>query len=343
MPIKLEQLESALNKNPSAVLITGDEPLLSIEAEDTIRQSMRQRGFTERSVYEVARNFDFNQLFAKADNLSLFAERQLIELRLDKAPDKNQQQSINELISSAEDDTCYVVSCPKLDKRKLSAKWVKAFEERGCVVQIWPVATYQLPKWLGQRAQQMGLSLTPDALSMLADRSEGNLLAAKQDLEKLLLTSGGRTVDVTQVMDAVANNARYNTFELIDAALGGQLDKAARMLELLKQEGVVPVIIVSTVYREARQLMKMSEQVARGKSIADVIKEYRVWSSRSRLINQALSRVPFRVWAGLVTRCSHLDKLSKGQAEGNVWDEILTCLMLMGGKQLWRNIVKVPH
>ncbi len=339
MAIKAEQLSGALKQSPRSILLTGEEPLLMLEAQDTVRSSLKQSGFIERSVYEVTRNFDFNQLTAEADNLSLFAERKLIELRFDKLPDKAQQEALKSLLESRDDDTCYLVSCPKMDKRKLSAKWVKAFEAQGIVVQIWPIPSYQLPRWLEQRAKKVGLILTPDAIQLLADRSEGNLLAAKQDLDKLVLLADAQSIGVEQVLDAVANNARYNIFELIDTALSGNAAKVARMLDQIRSEGVVPVIIVATLYREVRQLMKMSEQVNAGKSVADVVREYRVWSSRTRLVSQALNRLPVKVWQRLVGRCAHLDKLSKGQTSGNVWDELMTCLLLMGGKQLWRKVV----
>jgi DNA polymerase-3 subunit delta len=176
-------------------------------------------------------------------------------------------------------------------------------------------------------------------LQLLADRCEGNLLAAKQDLDKLALLAEQQPIGSEQVMASVANNARYTTFELIDTALSGNGPKVVRMLRQLQAEGVAPLILVSTIYREARQLLKMSVAVASGQSVADVVRDFRIWSSRSRLISGALQRIPPKVWQSLVNRCAHLDLLSKGKAEGNVWDELLTCLLLMGGKPLWKKVI----
>ncbi len=339
MPIKYEQLANHLTKPLAAYLVVGDEPLLMMEAQDSIREYLKQQGFGERRVYEVARNFSFDEVTADSDNFSLFAEKKIIELRFDKIPDKQQQKALQDICSASVEDQVLIISCPKLDKRQLSSKWVKAVEQQGLVVQIWPVAGYQLTQWIGQRARQAGIELTPDAQQLLADRCEGNLLAAKQDLDKLALLAEQQPIGPEQVMASVANNARYTTFELIDTALSGNGQKVVRMLRQLQAEGVVPVILVSTLYREARQMVKMSSAVAAGQSVADVVREYRVWSSRSRLISGALQRIPPKVWQGLVKRCAHLDKLSKGMATGNVWDELLTCLLLMGGKPLWKKVI----
>ncbi len=339
MPIKAEQLKSHLKAPQPAYLLVGDEPLLMMEAQDTIRQFLNNQGFGERRVYEINRNFNFDEVAAESDNLSLFAEKKIIELRFEKVPDKQQQKSLEELCAAPADDHVLLISCPRLDKRQLSSKWVKAIEKHGLVVQIWPVAGYQLVQWIGQRARQAGVELTPDAEQLLADRCEGNLLAAKQDLDKLALLAEEQPIGPEQVMASVANNARYTTFELIDTALSGNGQKVVRMLRQLQAEGVVSVILVATLYREARQMVKMSSAVAAGQSVADVVREYRIWSTRSRLVSAALQRVPLNVWQGLVKRCAHLDKLSKGMATGNVWDELLTCLLLMGGKSLWKKVI----
>lgn len=339
MPIKPEQLSTHISPLLPCYMVTGDEYLLVMEAQDLIRSAAREQGFSERQVHEVNKQFDFNQLAAAADNLSLFAEKKLVELRFDKLPDKDQQKALAELLAQDLDDTVWLISCPKMDKRKLAAKWVKQIEQQGCVVQVWPIAAYQLAKWLTQRAANLGVHLTPNAVQFLADSCEGNLLAAKQDLEKLKLIQSEQPLDVEELKQSVANNARFNVFELIDTALAGQTKKAATMLSQLRQEGVVPVIIIATLYRESKNLLNMSAEVAQGKSIAEVVREYRVWSSRSRLISQALHSVPGGVWQRLVSRCAHLDKMAKGQESGNVWDELLTCLLLMGGKPLWRKVL----
>ncbi|WMS86559.1 DNA polymerase III subunit delta [Pleionea litopenaei] len=339
MIIKAEQLSSAISSLSQSYLLTGDEPLLLMEAQDTVRAAAREQGYTERHVFDVTKQFDFNQVHSDADNLSLFAEKKITELRFDKLPDKAQQEQIKELISRLNEDTLLLVSCPKLDKRQLNSAWVKALNSQGTVVQIWPVAGYQLPQWIKQRAQASGLKLTDAAVSVLVERSEGNLLATKQDIDRLQLLCEQETVDAPQVLDTIADNARYNVFELIDSALSGEVAKTRRMIELIQAEGVVPVILVATVYREARNLLKMSYQLRQGDSMSEVLKQYRVWSNRSRLITGALNRVPFGVWERIVSRCGHLDKLAKGSEVGNVWDELLTCLLLMGGQSIWRRVL----
>ncbi|NVJ59689.1 MAG: DNA polymerase III subunit delta [Gammaproteobacteria bacterium] len=339
MPIKPEQLSKHLKPLLPCYLITGDEYLLIMEAQDAIRSAAKEQGFTERQVHEVNKQFSFNELSADANNMSLFAEKRIIELRFEKLPDKDQQKSLDELTANSPEDTVWLITCPKMDKRKLSVKWVKNIEINGCVVQVWPIASYQLTQWLSQRAASAGVKLTSGALQFLADSCEGNLLAAKQDLEKLQLIRSDQPLDVSELKEAISNNARFNVFELIDTALAGHVQKANVMLSQLKQEGVVPVIVIATLYRECKTLFSMSSEVSKGKSVTDVVREYRVWSNRTRLISQALNKVPSAVWQRLVSRCAHLDKVAKGQEEGNVWDELMTCLLLMGGTPLWRKVL----
>ncbi|MCO7227384.1 DNA polymerase III subunit delta [Pleionea sp. CnH1-48] len=338
MPIKAEQLATALTNAHHHFLVTGDEPLLAMEAQDLIRKQVRQAGVSERQLYDVGRGFDFASLNVAADNFSLFAEKKLIELRFDKLPDKGQQDKLAELLANPDEDTYWLITCPKMDKRQLGKSWVKAIDANGLVVQIWPVAGYQLASWIQQRAQQMQLRLGSEAAQLLASRSEGNLLAAKQDLDKLQLLYDDQNINTDEVLAAVANNARYSTFELIDTALSGNHEKAGRILRQLQDEGVASVILVSAVYRECRQLASMSQAMASGISVNEVMNQFRVWRTRSRLLSTALQRVPPAAWNRIVVRCAHLDKVAKGQAVGNVWDELMTCLLLMGGTPLWRKI-----
>ncbi|NVJ51763.1 MAG: DNA polymerase III subunit delta [Gammaproteobacteria bacterium] len=339
MTLSIEQLPSAVQSLATAYLITGDEPLLVMEAQDCIRNAAREQGVSERQVYEINKQFDFNQIQVSADNLSLFAEKKLLELRFDKVPDKTQQQHLLALIENLNDDSHIAITCPKLDKRQLGAKWCKAIAERGHVVQIWPVPSYQLSGWIKQRAGSLGLSLDASAIRLIAERSEGNLLSAQQSLDKISLANLTPPIHAEQVLDVIADSARYNVFELIDTALAGDGAKTTRMLQQIKAEGVVPVILVASLYREVRNLLKMSEQVARGQSVTAVVQEYRVWKSRSRIVSTALNKVPLTVWQRLVTRCAHLDKLAKGAETGNIWDELLTGLLLMGGRPLWRKVL----
>ncbi|MEE4245019.1 MAG: DNA polymerase III subunit delta [Kangiellaceae bacterium] len=346
MPIKFEQLDKVLSQPKRCGMIAGDDPLLVMQAQDKARAAARKWGVTERNVFNITRSFDFNSISVSADNLSLFSEQKLIELRFEKLPDKKQQNELMELLSNENPDTYFLITCPKLEKRQLSSKWVKQIESIGYLLQVWPIPSYQLQQWVTNQAKEFAISLSPQAIQVLVDRSEGNLLAARQDLEKLSLLnaqatdSDGQPVVISEqeVLASVAHNARYTVFELIDTAMTGNVSKVADMIHQLQQEGVATVIIVASLYRECRQMLKMSLAVSRGQSISAVVKEYRVWPSRSRLISQTLSRVPPKVWQRVVVRCAHLDKLSKGAQKGNIWDDLLTCLVLIGGRPLWKKL-----
>ncbi len=339
MPIKYEQIKQVLTAPKSHYLVSGDEYLLMMEAQDMIRSAMRSWGAVERKVYDVKKNFDFSELTSASENFSLFSETKIIELRFESVPNKAQQKELEALWSEHDDQTLWLLSCPKLDKRQWGQLWIQIIEKHGYAVQIWPVYHNQLPRWIQQRAQAMQLTLTSDAIQCLCERSEGNLLASHQDLQRLALLSSDSRITEQQVLDFTSDNARYSIYELMDTALSGDIKKSEGILKRLKREGVSEVLIISTLYREARQLLKMSQQIKLGLSIEQTMQKAGVWKTKTRVTSLALQRVPEKVWSLIVARCAHLDLIAKGQIKGQVWNELMTCLLLMAGRSLWRKVI----
>ncbi len=337
LPINPEQLDANI-KQHRKFFIAGDETLLVEEVQDQLRAFTKQQGAVERKLFSVNKSFDFNLIFTESDNLSLFSDTQLIELRFDKAPDRNQQKELVELFANPTEDFL-LVSLPKLDAKQWKAKWIKEIEKQALTVQVWPVNLSQFPRWLSNRARASGLEFEPEAMQLLIEKSEGNLLAAKQELDRLSLLFSNQIITKQQVAETAAENARFNIFEIIDTALSGNSQKIPTMLQGIKREGVPAILLLNSIYREARQMAAMSELIANGEHPSSVMSSYRIWSSRQSPVQRGLNKVPPRVWKMLVSRCAHLDKVLKGLEEGNLWDELLTCLLFMSGRQLWKKVI----
>ncbi|MEL6208978.1 MAG: DNA polymerase III subunit delta, partial [Pseudomonadota bacterium] len=269
-------------------LVAGDEPLLVDEAADQIRRKAREQGFDERERHVAASGFDWDAILAGGANLSLFASRRLIELRLPTGkPGQKGGRIIAEMAADVPPDTCLVILTPKLAREQLSTKWVKAVEKSGVLVQVWPVPVAQLPRWIEQRMRARGLEPAGDAVAILADRVQGNLLAADQEIEKLRLANGEGTVDGAAVAQSVADSSRFDVFALGDSALLGDTPRAVRILDGLRSEGVEGTLIVWALTREARALAAILAAVENGASLDQAMAAQRVWSNRTTLVARA--------------------------------------------------------
>lgn len=316
-------------------LVSGDEPLQLNEAVDALRAAARKQGFTEREVLEVETGFDWSALAAAGSSLSLFAERKLIELRLPSGkPGDAGAKALSAYAAAPSPDNLLLISCGKLDKQQQKSKWFTALESAGAVIQIWPVEPRALPVWVRQRLQARGLQPTPEAAQLLAERVEGNLLAAAQEVEKLALLHGAGPLDTDQVRAAVADSARYDVFELADAALGGDVTRCARILEGLRGEGDEPVLILWALVREVRALALIAAGQAAGTPPEALFQQHKVWDKRRPLYQAALKRHGLRRWYALLRRAARLDRICKGAEPGNPWDELLQFSLLIAGTRI---------
>src|SRR5690242_11250080 len=220
-----------------AYLVSGDEPLLSGEAADAIRARARAAGFTEREVHFLERGSDWDDVRASASNMSLFGSRRLLELRLPGRPGVAGNNALLALLERDDPDTLLLILAPRLDRDAQAAQWVRALESRGGWIAVWPVEAERLVGWLRSRCRRLRLEVDDEALGLLAERTEGNLLAAHQELEKLrLLAPAGRITSET-VLASVADSARFDVFRLSEAVLEGEADRALRVLAGLRSEG----------------------------------------------------------------------------------------------------------
>jgi len=315
--------------------ISGDEPLQLGESADAVRRAAREQGFTEREIMHVERGFDWNELLASANAMSLFAERKIIDLRMPSgSPGKEGGAVLTEFAERPPEDTLLLITSGKLDKRSQSAKWYKALDNIGATLQVWPVEPLDMPRWLEQRIRSRGLQPDSDAVQMIAERVEGNLLAAAQEVEKLLLLYGQGTISAEQVEDAVSDSTRFDVFNLVDSALLGDSVRVARILDGLRGEGVEPILVLWALAREIRNLADMARQLISGKSMDSVLVS--VWAKRKAPVRAALQRHNRARWEMMLRRAARLDRLVKGAASGNAWDVLLQLGLMMAGVRLFR-------
>ena len=338
MRLKPDLLENALKKHLAPVyLLSGDEPLQLNEAADAIRAVANRQGYTERKVFHVDHSFAWGDLMLEANSLSLFAEKKILELRFSstKLGDAGSKgiMAYCERISS---DNILLLIMPKLDKRSQSLKWFKALEQVGVVIQVWPVTENYLAQWIVRRMKTRGLSASKEAVVLLAEKTEGNLLALAQEIEKLSL-SGAGTIDREAILAAAGEDAKYDVYKLVDAAIAGKYQRVAKILMALKASGEVPSLILWAFTREIRALVAISCEIEQGVAAYTVFSKHRVWDNRAALVKSALARHKSNQWLELLNRAIDVDQVIKGLRCGNVWDELLDLGFLMSGKELLGN------
>jgi len=323
--LSIDQLPGRLRQRLDPVyLIAGEEPLLVEEALGELRARLRAAGYGEREVLAVEPGFDWARLSAAADNLSLFAERRVLELRLPQGkPGQDGTRALQAMAKAPPADTVLVVICGRLDARQRSAAWVKAIASAGVMAYAWPVRAEALPRWVAERLRRHGLSVEPEAAALLAERGEGNLLALAQEIDKLALLLDGGRVDAATVRAAVGDSARFAVFDLPEAALAGGVARSARICRGLREEGEEPVLVLWALARELRVLAELQETVHAGGRPDAVFGRHRTWRNRQGALWQLARRAPAGAWPRLVGRAAAVDRVLKGAAPGRPWDELL--------------------
>ena len=321
MRLNSDQLPAALNRGLAPIyLVSGDEPLLVGEAADAVRAAARAAGFRDRTVFFVDRSFDWDELRHATQALSLFAERRLFELRMPSGkPDKGAAQLADIATHPPPDVVCLIIT-DKLDRKASEAPWVRAIESHGVWVPIWPVDAAALPA-LAARPRPIARTceLQPEAAQLIVDRVEGNLLAAKQELEKLALLANGEPIGEELVMRSVGDSARYDVFQLAEAAAAGDAQRALRVLMGLKSEGVEPTLILWALVRELRGLWQARERARAALAFCRGGLE----SGGQALGSARMSRIGTMPLARLLRQAGQTDRIIKGLARGDAWTAII--------------------
>jgi DNA polymerase-3 subunit delta len=304
----------------AAYLVSGDEPLQLGECCDAIRAAAREAGHTTREVLEAGAGFDWQQLTAEAAAFSLFAEKKIIDLRIPNGkPGAEGSKTLIAYCNNPPPDTLLLLTLPKIDRQQQNSKWFKALDALGVVVQVWPIDPQRLPGWIDQRLQAAGIQPSREAVRILADQVEGNLLAARQEIEKLLLLHGPGPLNADQLAAAVSDSARYDVFELVDSALRAEAPRCLHIIDGLRGEGVAAAVVLWALHREVRSMAQISADVAKGLSPEHAIARAKVFNKRTALVRQALSHLRTAQWLALLDRCHQADSAIKGLGSHQPW------------------------
>ena len=326
MLLKGEQLAAHLERELKAVYVVyGDEPLLVIEAADAIRAAARRGGFDERNVLTALPGFNWVELHHAAGNRSLFGGRTLIDLRIPTGkPGREGGAAIQDYCAHPSPDALLLVTLPGLDWSDEKAAWLKALTDAGVAVKLIPPNLAQLPAWISGRLHRQQQQADPDALRFIAERVEGNLLAAHQEILKLGLLHPPGKLSLQQIQDAVLNVARYDLDGLREALLCGDVARLTRTLDGLQQEGEAPPLVLWAITEEVRALAQVKAGLQQRQPLDALLKEARVWGARQVLFKRAVQRVDAVRANSALAHAALIDRLIKGAAgAGDVWDEFL--------------------
>lgn len=325
MQLKGEQLPAHLERElrPLYVLY-GDEPLLVLEAADAIRAKARQQAYSEREVLTALPGFDWNQLLAAGGNMSLFGDRKLVDLRIPNGkPGREGSAALQAWCEHLSPDTMLLVTLPELDWKEEKAAWFTALVQAGVAVKLMAPPLGELPGWIAGRLRRQHQTADNDGLRFIADRVEGNLLAAHQEIQKLGLLYPAGQLSLEQIREAVLNVARYDIDSLRDALLAGDTARLTRTLDGLQQEGEAPPLVLWAMGEEIRALTVIKAGLERGQSADTLLREAKVWGNRQGLIKRAAQRLSLATLEAAMRHAGRIDRLVKGVGRGDVWEEFL--------------------
>jgi DNA polymerase-3 subunit delta len=326
MQLKGEQLAAHLERELKPVYVVyGDDPLLVIEAADAIRAAARRRGFDERKVLTGLAGFNWVELHHAAGNMSLFGGRTLIDLRIPTGkPGREGSAAIQDYCARQSPDALLLVTLPGLEWTEEKAAWLKALAEAGVAVKLIPPNLAELPAWIAGRLQRQQQSADREGLRFIAERVEGNLLAAHQEILKLGLLFPVGNISLQQIQESVLNVARYDLDGLREALLLGDVARLTRTLDGLQQEGEPSPLILWAMTEEVRALAQVRVGMAGGQPVDLLLKDARVWGPRQSLFKRALQRISSKQANLALRHAARIDAMIKGAAgAGDVWDEFL--------------------
>ncbi len=331
MKLSYEQLQTHLDKPLAPVYwISGDEGFLVQEACTAILQSAQGQGFEEPIRFHVDSGFSWSTFQQAYQNLSLFSHQQILDLRLaDGKLDVQTREALTAYFNQPRPEKLLLVRSPKLDATQLKIECYQAFERQGVVLPIPPVPRERLSGWIKQRLNRANIQVTPEIAELLAQRVEGNLWAAAQEIEKLQLIVGEGVLERSVVLEAVTDHAQDDVYRLVDLALLGQSTAALRSLSRLKAEGLEAPIVLWALARDIRMLAAISQTLAQGISIAEALRIAGVWEKRKPLLQKALRRETN--WSALLNKAAAVDRVIKGAQVGSVWDTLETLTLNVAG------------
>lgn len=331
MLIKGEQLAAQLARGLAPVYVVWGDELLTIEAADAVRAAARQAGYDERETHVALAGFSWNQLQASAANMSLFGGRKVIDLRIPSGkPGTEGSQCLQAFAAAASPDTLLLVTLPDLSWQEEKAVWLNTLIEAGIGVKSATPGIAELPAWIAHRLKRQQQSADPDALRFIAERVEGNLLAAHQEIMKLGLLHPPGQLSLDSVREAILNVARYDLDTLRESLLAGNLERYSRTLDGLRQEGEALPLVLWAITEEVRALAVVADGQSRGRPLDALLKDARVWGPRQGPFRRAATQIGPNHAAAALRELAQVDRMIKGVSAGNPWIALLSL-----GKTLW--------
>ncbi len=321
MPARITDLPRLLGTNElkPVWLIAGAEHLLVMEAADQLRARARELGYAEREIHDVDHRFNWDELAMSGAAMSLFATLRVIELRMPTGkPGKEGSAAISAWCADPPPDTLLLITAQEWSKSHEGA-WYSAVERAGVAMPVWPVKREEMSGWISARMKSRGLKATPDAIELLAERIEGNLLAAAQEIDKLALLVGDNLLDVDTLEASVADDARFDAFRLTDAAIAGDATRALRMVEGLRTEGAEAIPLLGWLLNQLRVLYRLANA---GSNINQAFKTERIWDAKQTGFKRALKAADAAHWERCIIHVGRIDRIAKGRGTGDVWREI---------------------
>lgn len=343
MPIAPDALPARLAGEPlrPAYLIAGAEPLLLLEAADAVRAAAREQGCSEREVHVFEgdpRQWDWQSPATSFNAPGLFASRRLVELHVASGkPGKEGGEVIEEFCANPPPDVVLLVLAGAWS-RQHGGKWSEAISRIGHFVEVREVRAHELPNWLERRLRARGLRADAGAVQLLAERVQGNLLAAAQEIDKLALLDDGRPLDAARMQQVIAESARYDVFGLVDAALNGQAAQVSRMLAGLQAEGEAVPALMGMVAMELQRAAALAQTKARGGNLAAEFRAQRVWDSKQAAYTRALGRHDAAQWERFVADAGRVDRIAKGRAPGDAWRQLERLLLAVADARARRTL-----
>jgi DNA polymerase-3 subunit delta len=318
MPLNALQWQKSLAADQlRPVYLLAGEELLVLEAADALRAQARKLGFAEREVLEVGNHFDWDDLARAAAGMSLFATRRLLDLRLPTGrPGTEGAKAINEFCANPPPDVTLLITAMDWSNKHEGA-WTKNLDAAGALVVFNAPRPNEWAAWIGARLSSRGLSATPDAAALLAERVEGNLLAAAQEIDKLVVLHGQGKIDAQEMENLVADSARYDAFKLTDAAFAGEGGRALHILAGLHAEGEELIGLMGWLVNQ----LQLALRLANARDFAAQARAERLWPAREQLFRKALRRAPREHWLQCLARAARIDRMAKGREQGDAWLE----------------------
>ena len=334
MNIKPEQLQNHLSNQPASLYFAfGSEILLVEQSLTTIKDAAKKLGFNERFRFDIDGNFSWDAIFNLISSPSLFADKRIIECRLTTGKiGVKGSKALSELTENLPDDIMLIISSGKLDMAQQKSKWFKALDKKGVIIQHWEVQSEQLVGWIVNHMSQLGLSSSNEVANAIAYCTEGNLLATMQEIQKLQIAYPDGNIDLNEYLSQIDQQSQYTVFGMIDAALKGDTDKVNKIFSSLVDDSTPPVILISSLYREIKNLVTMSIELKANQPIDTILNNHRVWQKRKPLISFALKTHSYQQLQKLLLALGRIDRSLKGMDNLNVYDELQAVVITLSGK-----------